>query len=112
MAKNKSNYLDWIPVQNAQFEAGESNLVVLLSPKASNPLGKWLIRKLKTTPNYRIQLDQFGTFIWQSIDSHRTIHEICNDLKQHFGDDVEPVHERVSLFIKSLAARSLITYRQ
>ncbi len=111
MAKNKENYLDWIPEQNAQIEPGEGNLVTLLSPKTNNSIGRWLIRKLKTSSYYKIKLDQFGTYIWQQIDGIKSVYEICNALKQQFGNDVEPVHERVSLFLKSMAVRNLITYK-
>ncbi|MBD3289949.1 PqqD family peptide modification chaperone [candidate division KSB1 bacterium] len=111
--KNKEsvNLLDLIPVQNVDSTTNDENLIVLLKPKLKNRyLKKYVLSKMKS-PNYKINLDDFGTSVWKSINGRNTVAEIGDKLRSEFGEKIEPVYERLSLFIKILEKNKLITYR-
>ena len=109
--KESANLLDFIPVQNVDATANDENLVVLLKPKFKNRyLKKYVTPKMKS-PNYKITLDEFGTSVWKAINGRNTVGEIGDLLRNEFGEKIEPVYERLGLFIKILEKNKLITYR-
>lgn len=104
------NLLELKPLRNSQWEAGEQEeLVVLLVPRFSDPfLGRWLMPRLRS-PMIRIKLDAVGSFVWSSCDGSMTVLEIAERLKERFGDSVEPLYERIGMFVRRLQRDSLVT---
>ena len=89
MAKQKDNYLDYVPKHNSLFECGKTKKVMQKS--------KYTIRGFLTEQRSLysyIELDDFGTFVWHSIDGVRSIYDIGQLVKEHFGDKAEPLYER------------------
>ncbi len=114
MAKSDSstiNLLDLIPVQNVTSEVNADGYRVLLKPKFSSRLVvKYLVPRMRH-PNYRITLDEFGTAVWNYCDGTRTVGEIAVCLKKDFGDKIEPVYERLGIFIRTLKTNKFIDYK-
>lgn len=105
------NLLDLIPVQNMQSVTNEEGLVVLLKPKYSHPwLAKQLLPRLKK-PHYKINLDEVGSFIWNLCDGKTTVKEIGEKLNKNFGSRVDPLYERLSLFLQNLEKNRFITFK-
>jgi Coenzyme PQQ synthesis protein D (PqqD). len=67
-------------------------------------LGKYFF----TPETYKIDLDEFGTFIWMSIDGERTIYEIAELLKDKFGEKAEPLYDRLIKFMVILENNKFI----
>lgn len=106
----KKNLLDLIPKRLQQWEKGENNKIVILIPKLRGKrLGKWLLLKLKR-PYYKVKLDDFGSFIWEQCDGNKTVQQIALNLRERFGQQVEPVFERVCLFFEKLDKGRFICY--
>ena len=104
-----ANVLEMYPTQNVVWETLEDQNIALLVPKFKNKfLVKYLVPKMKN-PNLKIKLDKFGTRVWQYIDGKNSVMQIGNHLKEDYGQDVEPVYERLGLFINLLAQRNFIT---
>ncbi len=104
-----ANVLEMYPTQNVIWETLEDQNIALLVPKFKNKfLVKYLVPKMKN-PNLKIKLDKFGTRVWQYIDGKNSVMQIGNHLKEDYGQDVEPVYERLGLFINLLAQRNFIT---
>lgn len=55
-------------------------------------------------------LDKFGSFAYTKIDGQITILKICEMMKEHFGEEIEPVYERVSKFFGHLYRYKLIDF--
>ncbi len=101
------NLLDLKPRQNVQWEAN-ADLIVLLVPRFSGGyLGRWFMRHLKR-PNFRLKLDDIGSFIWQHCDGGTTIQQIGEKLKERFGESVEPLYARIERFIRKLHQENLL----
>lgn len=111
MAKQKDNYLDYVPKHNSLFECRENKKghveVKVHNKGIFNRIAQLIARK----PRYSyIELDDFGTFVWHSIDGERSIYDIGQLVKEHFGDKAEPLYERLCYFIKLLHKNQFIVY--
>lgn len=107
--KSKINYLDYIPVQKFEWYIDESTAkVVIKREKFDNKLlQKFFSPRLKKT-YFEIKLDDFGTLVWTNCDGKKSILQISDILKDKFGEQVEPVYERVSMFIKRLEQERIV----
>jgi hypothetical protein len=106
MGKKKTkekNLLGLVPRKTKEFKE-EGGRIVIFYPKYHI---KAIAKKVKN-PCYKIKLDDLGSFVWKQIDGKRTVGEIARDLKERFGEDVEPVNSRLSLFIQQLVGGDLI----
>lgn len=109
-ARKEPNLLDLIPVQTAEWERKPDGTVFLKKPKVRNRFLYILIRRLGKGTHYKIHLDEFGSYVWERCDGHHRVEQICESLKQEFGEKVEPVYERLCAFVKILAYQKFITY--
>ena len=108
--KTKINLLDLIPVRNIKWEKKE-DLIILLKPKFKHPfLKKNVLPRLKN-PCYKIRLDPVGTFIWELCDGSLSVKKLAKSLKDEFGDKVEPLYDRLALFLHSLEKNHFIFYK-
>ena len=116
MTKDKEektiNLLDLIPVRKIEWEKKEEELVELLKPKFKHPfLKKHLLPYIKR-PHYRIKLDSVGSFIWDLCNGNLSVKEIAKSLKAEFGDKVEPLYDRLALFLQSLEKNRFIEFKE
>lgn len=64
-------------------------------------LGKWLMKQMKN-PNYRLKLDELGSFVWEHCNGMEDVQEIGEKLKKKYGERVEPVYDRLNIFFRQL----------
>jgi hypothetical protein len=105
------NLLELIPEQLVGSETGEDGIVTVLGPRFKSDLMKRLVGSRLKSPHFRIELDEIGTAVWQSIDGKRTIGEIAGILREKFGEKIEPCHDRLSMFFTQLEMSRYIRYR-
>lgn len=108
--ETKINLLGLIPVRNINWKE-EEELIVLLKPKYKHPLFKKHILPRLKNPHFKIKLDHVGSFIWKQFDGNLTVKEIAKNLKDEFGDKVEPLYDRLALFLQSLEKNHFIKYK-
>ncbi len=105
------NLLDLIPEKTIQSEEKPDGKITILKPKFRNKLVvKYVLPKLKN-PNFKVYLDDFGSFVWKQIDGKSTVAQIGDELKNNFDKDVDPVYERLSVFVQSLFKYKFIHYK-
>jgi hypothetical protein len=109
MSKKKiRNILCCFPRRAVNWDMDQNNNVVLYKPKYENSfLVKYLLPKMKN-PYIKISLDKIGSWVWQEINGKKSVEEIGKKLYQEFGKDVEPVFERLGLFINQLAKNKFV----
>lgn len=108
--KPEINLLDLVPVKNIHWEKTEEGLVVLLKPKFQHPfLRKHLLPRLKR-PHFKVKLDAVGSFVWEQCDGKQTVQEVAQNLKKKFGEEVEPLYERIAMFLQTLEKNRFIYY--
>ncbi|MFC2088332.1 PqqD family protein [Calditrichota bacterium] len=111
-SKNQ-NFLNFIPLTSFNwYVSEETKKVIIQRPKFDNPLLKKYIVPFFKKPFFEVKLDEFGSFVWQKIDGQKTIYEIANELKNQYGQKVDPVYDRVSRFIKHLRQQRMVDYKK
>ena len=110
MMKNKElNYLDYVPRKNELnfYYTNDSGKGVIKVANIGfyNRLAQMFFRK----PKYSfIELEEYGTFIWDFIDGNNTIYDIALKVKEKFGEEAEPLFERISQYFRIMADNKLI----
>lgn len=104
------NLLELIPEKNIEWMRTEEGLICLLKPKFQLPiLKKHILPRLKH-PHYKINLDKIGSLFWENCDGVRNVEEIAKRMKAALGDEVEPLYERITLFLQSLEKNRFIRF--
>lgn len=107
----KENYLDYIPKKNEDYtwSLNEKKLVVVDIPNKGlhNRIAQKFFHKPKVS---HIELDAYGTFIWNYIDGTNTIFGISEEVKKHFGKEAEPLLNRLVKFFQILHENKFILY--
>ncbi len=98
----KSEYLKW-----SQSEDGKVTLEIE-NTGFFNRLAQKLFNKPKTS---YVHLDSMGSFVWPIIDGEKDILAIGESVKEKFGDECEPLYERLAKFFQILASYNFITFR-
>ena len=98
--------LDLRPVRLMEHRM-EGELAVVLVPRFRSRWMFWLQRRLKK-PHFHLHLDPIGTAVWLFSDGESTVSRIGERLLEKFGDEVEPVWDRLALFIRHMNSGKLI----
>lgn len=108
--KQSENYLEKIPYHNSKFKWNQDeNGLVILEMKnrgVANRFAQLVFKKPKIS---FIHLEEFGSFIWTTIDGERNLLTIGKLLKERFGEKAEPLYERLAGYIKTLESNGFIT---
>jgi hypothetical protein len=105
------NLLDVTPRREVLWEEDESGLVTLVPerPKVRGPrsLGRWL-RYMMAPP--RIRLDDVGSYAWLRLDGATTVGGVAGEVREQFGDRIEPVEQRLGQLIRLLRHERFVSY--
>lgn len=105
------NLLDLIPQRNVPSEQTPEGFLVLLKPKFSHPLlVKHIVPRMKK-PYFKIKLDEKGSFIWKLCDGKTTVKDIGLRMREEFGDSIEPLYDRLGVFLQTLEKSHLISFK-
>ena len=110
--EKQDNLLLYVPAHSREWEINrETNLVIIKKSKFQNKyLKKYLLPRM-ARPDFRIKLDAFGSFVWKQMDGRLSVQEIGDKLKEEFGESIEPVYERLGIFIQTLFKNKCILYK-
>lgn len=106
------NLFEVRPRQLVGWEPGENGLAIVLVPKFRNRFAvRWIMPRL-SKPLVRVKLDKIGSFVWKQCDGKTTVAEIADRMKAEFGEEAEPVDERVSAFMVKLMRADLLSLQE
>ncbi len=98
-----SNFLDKIPRKAAEYrwEKDEDGSVTIFMENRGlfNRIAQKVFKKPKVS---QIHLQGIGNFIWPLIDGKTSIYELGISIKEHFGDEAEPLYERLAEYMRIL----------
>ena len=106
MKRNK-NFLEFIPEVNEKIEFYEKNELVYLKKKHNHIFDKIAQKMFFTPKESNIKLEGYGSDVFRMIDGKANIIEIGSKLKEKYGDEVEPLYERLSQFIQILYTKRI-----
>jgi len=99
-----------VPVRTRGYRLDDSGQVVVLEPRyGSTRVGRWLAA-LMVRPNIEIRLDEFGSAAWELCDGEANVSAIARRLIDRFGDRIEPVHDRLADFLRTLERTRFIRF--
>lgn len=108
-----ANYVDLIPIINEDnsWTFDECNRVLIIV-KNKGFFNSMAIRFLGKSENKEIELDRYGSFVWQRIDGTTSIQEIVNDIIDTFGEERILATKRAVMFFEMLRLNRLIRYQK
>jgi Coenzyme PQQ synthesis protein D (PqqD) len=96
------NLLELKPVRNIQSTSNPDGTVVLVVPKFQGIFAsRWLMPAL-AKPHIQLKLDLHGSFFWNECDGKKNVREIAEKMSEHFGEELEPLLDRVGAFMRKL----------
>ena len=106
------NLLELIPERLFSHSVSDEEGVIVDMPRFHVPwMQKYLVPATKN-PFIKIKLDAFGSHVWNLCDGNKNIGEISESLTGQFGDEVQPVHERLATFFRQLKDRGFVRLRK
>jgi len=111
-SRGKRNILKRVPVKKRDSEQREPGLVSIIMPRFDSRAGKIFATAVGKGQSYRINLDAYGSEVWELIDGERDLLAIGGMLKERHGDEAEPVYERLSEFVQRLRAASAVEWKE
>ena len=101
--RNKDNFLDYVfeRPESLVFSCSDAGEVTVdMENKGfTNRIAQHLFKKPKVS---HIKLEGMGSFIFQCVDGKRSVYEIGQLVKEKYGDEAEPLYERLSVYMKKL----------
>lgn len=102
--KRADNLLDIVfRISDAfSYEVDEDGIVTV-EEKQDHKIQRFL-RKLKIDiPEQKwVTLDEIGSFVFRQIDGRKTVREIGEALETQYGESVQPLYERLSLYLSQV----------
>jgi hypothetical protein len=90
------------PARASEWRQGDDGRIdILVPPYGRGRIGQKLQSWFKAS-SHRVHLDDVGTFVWQRCDGSTPVREIAAAMHDHFGERVEPVEDRLVLFLQHL----------
>lgn len=108
VSSSKANILDLVPKKTMKWKRGDK--VSIIVPRARNIIGKHFLDALGLKKTYKINLDEYGSAVWKLCDGKRTVQDIGDELEKKYGKTVEPLYERLAVFIGVLKREGLIDF--
>lgn len=108
--KKVSNYLEFVPKHNEKYQWNKDEQGMVTVLVENKGVFHHIAQKYFGRPKVsQIHLEEMGSFIWPLIDGERNLIEIGEMVKNHFGEEAEPLYSRLSGYIKMLENNDLIT---
>ena len=103
------NLLELVPKRIREFDVDENGVVTVKMPRFNYD---WMMRHLvprRRSPYVHTRLDDVGSFVWMQCDGETPVELIAERMRDRFGDAVEPVHDRLKVFLQQLSRRTWLT---
>lgn len=85
-----------------EYEVDENGIVTLLE-KQDHKIQRFFRKLGFRIPEYkRTAMDEYGSSVFLQIDGSRTVRDIGKYLEEKYGDKVQPLYERLLLFVSHL----------
>jgi hypothetical protein len=102
------NLLELVPRRLREFETdGEGIVTVKVKRFKYDWMAIAFLPKWKS-PFIRTKLDGFGSHVWMYCDGEQNVHMIGEKMREEFGEEIEPVYDRLKLFFQQLTLRGFV----
>ena len=112
-AKKNENYLERIPKRpdKIKWSTDEEGIVTLDIENTGffNLMAQKFFKKPKVS---YVHLDKMGSFIWPLLDGEKDIVALGVLVKEHFGEEAEPLYERLAKYFQILDSYSFVEWKE
>ncbi|MDD5543827.1 MAG: PqqD family protein [Acidobacteriia bacterium] len=91
-----------------EWEEDAEGRVTVLVPKFRKGWPARVLQPRLSRPFFRVKLDAFGSFFWKGCDGETSIQTIGEKMKHHFGEEAEPLYDRITRFLQQLENGDLL----
>ena len=95
------------PCGPSPSETLEDGTVVLLRPQVREPQAG-LAPEAPAQAGLPGAAGRQGAFIWGALDGRRTVQDVCDQVRERFGAEAEPVEERTLAFVHQMASGEFV----
>lgn len=115
--KKNDNYLDHVFRRSPEVDWDEvteegkddTHLPLVVLHIRHRGLSHFIAEKFFDRPPVtHVHMEPIGSFIWRQIDGQHSVYEIGLLLHETFGEEAEPLYERLSVYMKQLENNGLI----
>lgn len=108
----KIDFKDLTPIRKFEHEVRPDGGINVLSPKfKGNIVGPYL-QKLAKSKYIRAELDEIGSAAWLLMDGTNKVDDMAKLLDERFGEKIQPVYERLLLFLRSMHNNKFIYFQE
>lgn len=110
--EKKENYLERIPVRTESIEWTQEKTGQVTLDMVNKGIFNWITQKLLKRPQIsHIHLDSIGSFVWPLIDGKKDIYQISELVKERFGEEANPLYERLIKYFEILLSYQFIYFK-
>lgn len=105
------NYLENVPFKAvAKYTTDENGIVTLEIENTglANKIAQIFFKRPKVS---FIHLDEYGSFVWNLTNGENDLIAIGKEVENRFGEDANPLYERLAKFFKILENYKFITFK-
>ncbi len=103
--------LDLVP-ERAAAEAGRYESKARFEfPRFKSGPGRIFGSLLRASETIKINLDEVGTAAWDLMDGRRSVRRIAEVVADRFGDEAQPVEQRLTALFQIMHRNGLIRFR-
>lgn len=110
--RKSENYLERRPMRDEQIKwSVDKKGMVTLNIENTGLINR-VVQKVFGKPKVSyIHLDKIGSFVWTLMDGKKNIILLGKLVKEHFGDEAEPLYERLAKYFQILDSYSFICWK-
>ncbi len=106
------NYLEKIPLRRPDIEwsADEEGLVTLHieNKGAMNRIAQKLFKRPRVS---MVHMEDIGSFLWPMLDGNKDIFALGERVREHFGEQAEPLYERLVKYFVIMESYGFIIWK-
>jgi hypothetical protein len=106
------NYLELTPRHLFDHVLEANGKVSVLIPRFTNKILVKTLSPMLKSPFVKTKFDEFGSQVWLEIDGKNKVLDISTNLKQKFGERIEPVEERLTKFLTQLYNYKFVSFNE
>ncbi len=109
--KIPENFLERKPVLADWFRWTEESGAVTLEIENKGIMNRICQKLFKKPPVSYVHLDEMGSFLWPHMDGEKDIIQLGELVKERFGEDAEPLYERLAVYMQRLESYRFILWK-
>ena len=107
----KQDYLTLVPQTTVSWQILPDGGIELETKDENEPTGRFQ-KLFHRKPQENVQLDAFGTRVWQLIDGKRTVKEIADSLQSGSAEPEKALQDQLTTFLAILQRSGCIAFEK